>query len=152
MLRKYIIIGFIILPVISYSQIAAKIDENGKEVILNNDGTWKYAESSKIEFTGNGLWEINFYVDEFGDPTDSGYISNVDIIEGTFSNSATSNSLLYAYFLVSGKGNIAIKLLEYGSSEVNAYSTKYYEVKVKDAQGTVHSLPGRIYQGGERLY
>ena len=142
----------LILPTISYSQIRATIDETGKDIILNSDGTWEYAKVAQTNFQGNGIWEIKYYVDDFGDPTDTGFITNTDLIKGTFSNSATTNSLLYAYFLVNGKGDIAVKLFEYGSSEVNAYSTEYYEVKVKDSNGTVHSLPATIFEGGDRLY
>ena len=142
----------LILPTISYSQIRATIDETGKDIILNSDGTWEYAKVAQTNFQGNGIWEIRYYVDDFGDPTDSGFISNTELIQGTFSNSATTNSSLYVFFLINGKGDVAVKLFEYGSSEVKAYSTEYYEVKVKDSSGIVHSLPATIYQGGDRLY
>tara|TARA_B100001059_G_scaffold23423_1_gene18817 strand:+ start:789 stop:1415 length:627 start_codon:yes stop_codon:yes gene_type:complete len=150
--RIFTLLLIILTNNISYSQIRASIDETGKEVILNSDGTWEYAKVAQTNFEGNGNWEIKYFVDDFGDPTDSGYITNTDLIQGTFSNSATTNSSLNAFFLVSGKGNIAVRLFEYGSNAVNAYSTEYYEVKVKDSYGTVHSLPATLYEGGERLY
>jgi len=152
-MKKLVII--ILLSTISYpaiSQITATIDNSGKEVILNNDGTWKYKTEINKNFDGSGIWEINYFVDDFGDKTDEGYIANKDFIEGVFSNSATTNSNLFGYFIISSKREIAIKLLEYGSSVVKAYSTEYYNVSIKDSEGETYSLRGTMFEGGDRLY
>ena len=95
----------------SYSQIIATVDENGKKVILSKDGTWKYKSQPKNKVTeGTGIWAIKYFVDDFGDPTDEGYIAHDYYIRGTFSNSATNNSNLNVYFLISGPDNIAVRI------------------------------------------
>ena len=46
------------------------------------------------------MWEIRYYVDEFGEKTESGYIANADFISGVFSNTATHNSDLNVWLLI----------------------------------------------------
>ncbi len=97
------------------------------------------------------IWESAFYVDEFNNPTNQAYIRNTDVFVGTFSNSATTNSKLYARILIDAE-DIAIKLWEYGSLEVNAYSTTYYDITLLDDNGNKHYTNGTMYKNGERIY
>ena len=146
----------ILLSILSYVQISAQISattNGGKKVVLNEDGTWVYVEeNNSIDYSEKGNWLVKYFVDDFGDPTSSGYISNNEILKGTFSNSATTNSELLLYFIISDSANVAIKLFEYGRNEVNAYSTNYYSVKVKNSNGEVSTFSGTIYENGDRLY
>ena len=100
------LLTFIILHTMLFSQTKA-MTSDGKEVLLNDDGSWNYAEESvTIDTDDSGIWKVNYYVDDFGDPTDSGYISNLnissisDMTAGTFSNSATTNAKLYIAFII----------------------------------------------------
>jgi ankyrin repeat protein len=91
-------------------------------------------------------WKRKFYVDSFGDPTEEPYITNIGKIEGTFSNTATNNSLLEAYFIIDNSNKIAFKLFEYGrDNPVKSYGNKGYKLLVKDASDTVHELYGNNY-------
>ena len=76
-------------------------------------------------------WEIKYYVDEFGDKTENGYVFRV-IDDGLFSNSATSNSKLSVKFLIE-PNELTIMLLEYGSNYVKGSqkSPDNYEVALK---------------------
>jgi len=145
----YTLVIFLI-PFISFSQISATT-EKGEKVVLKEDGTWQYIDEIKTDVSGSGIWEIKYFVDDFGDPTNKGYIAS-DILSGTFSNSATSNSDLLAYFIISDSSSVAIKLFEYGSNAVKAYSTDYYVIKVKNSFGTTYNMNGVIYKGGDRLH
>lgn len=101
-----------------------------------------------------GMWEVAYYVDEFKLPTDEKYIRNKETIEGTFSNSATTNSQLLVRFLID-KDDLAIMLYEYGRNQVkNAYSSdrQYYNVTMMDTDGTRHTLQGYIFAGGDRIF
>tara|TARA_Y100001935_G_C17130566_1_gene420379 strand:- start:124 stop:747 length:624 start_codon:yes stop_codon:yes gene_type:complete len=151
---KKLILLLVFIPFFSFSQIIATVDENGKKVVLNNDGTWKYetqVDNKLVE--GTGIWSIKYYVDDFGDPTDEGYIAHDYYIKGTFSNSATTNSNLNVYFLISGADDIAVQLYEYaGNSPVKAYSTDEYKILIKDSKGLKHSMIGKMYEGGNRIY
>ena len=98
-----------------------------------------------------GLWHPTFYVDEFSNPTDVAYLRNIDYIEGTFSNSATTNSDLNVRFLIDAD-SIAIKLWEYGRYEVKAYSTTDYSITFLDDSGKKHYTEGTMYKNGDRIY
>ena len=97
------------------------------------------------------IWETAFYVDEFKNPTNEAYIRNSEVFVGTFSNSATTNSKLYARILIDAE-DIAIKLWEYGSIEVNAYSTTYYDITILDDTGNKHYTNGTMHENSERIY
>ena len=155
-MKKLVIILFIIIPTFSYGQIIATVDETNKKVILNNDGTWKYQgqiENNDIE--GTGIWTIRYFVDDFGDPTDEGYIGTEYFrdVKGTFSNSATNNSELNVFIMMSSLRNIGVKLYEYKSNNpVKAFSNDSYSINVKDSKGVKHSLTGMMYEGGDRVF
>lgn len=99
-----------------------------------------------------GMWSVKFYVDEFGNPTSKGYITNKYWIKGKFSNSATTNASLNVAFLID-KSDIAIKLYEYaGNNAVKAYSTTEYTVTMQDKNGKKYSFKATEYKNGDRLY
>tara|TARA_B100000767_G_C19549535_1_gene444350 strand:+ start:78 stop:704 length:627 start_codon:yes stop_codon:yes gene_type:complete len=135
----------------SYSQISATTS-SGENVVLKSDGTWEYVTKKTISTEGLGNWEVKYFVDDFGDPTSQGYITNKKNLEGQFSNSAATNAKLVAYFIAIDSSSIALKLFEYGSSVVKAYSTDNYSVRIKDDNGETYSLNGNIYKGGDRLF
>lgn len=100
-----------------------------------------------------GLWEINYYVDEFQRPTDKAYISNKTRFTGTFSNSATTNSRL-SIRIAAEKDYIAILLYEYGSNLVKNSSSKYvdeYDVTIRTPDGKKTTFSGGINPGGNRI-
>lgn len=151
---KKLALLLLLIPLLTFSQITATVDENGKKVLLNNDGTWQYeSQLQNNAFEGTGIWSIKYFVDEFGDPTDEGYIAHDLYIKGFFSNSATTNSNLNVYFLISGAGDVAVQLFEYaGRSPVKAFTTDNYSIIVKDSKGVKHSMAGKMYEGGNRIF
>ena len=99
-------------------------------------------------------WDLSYYVDEFNKPTDEWYISNVSYINGTFSNSATTNSKLTVLVLVDAN-DTAFIMYEYGSHMVKNSSSRYvddYDIVVLDDSGTKHNMTGTVYCGGDRLF
>jgi len=98
-----------------------------------------------------GTWEIAFYVDEFNNPTNQGYIRNSDIFYGTFSNSATTNSTLYARIMIDAE-DVSIMLWEYGSNVVDAYKTTKYDITILDDRGNKHYTTGTMYKNGDRIF
>jgi hypothetical protein len=80
-----------------------------------------------------GMWRVLYYVDEFGEPTEQGYITNTKTIVGTFSNTATQDSPLNVEFLITNSSRISIQLYEYaGNNPVKSYSHDSYTVLVQD--------------------
>ena len=98
-----------------------------------------------------GIWEITYYVDEFGQYTNQAYVRNKNYFVGKFSNSATTNSKLYVGVLIDLE-NVAIKLLEYGSYVVKSYSTGYYDITYLDDAGQKYYTTGIMYKNGDRIY
>lgn len=73
-------------------------------------------------------WSVRHYVDDFGDETDSTYIGA--IFNGTFSNTATSNSPLSVIVCYNyGRRSFSFRLLEY--DRVRATYSKYDDIKLK---------------------
>ncbi len=97
-------------------------------------------------------------MDDFDQPTDQWYITTDDYFEGNFSNSATTKSELNVLMAVDNeedKTRIAIFLYEYGRNLVKNSSTEYvdkYDVTMRTADGTDHSMTGTIYCGADRVF
>lgn len=95
-------------------------------------------------------WEIGEYEDEFGQPIGKKYML-IDS-QGTFSNSATTNSDLYAALQID-KDNIGIMLWEYGRNLVKGtFDYEDYDITILDEKGTKHYFTGTIYKSGNRIY
>lgn len=103
--------------------------------------TEKLEKKRKLENVNNlGEWEINRYVDQFGDPTNEKYIELKQTIRGKFSNTATQDSPLNVEFLITNKNNISIMLYEYaGNNPVKGYDDSY-TIHVSDKDGNKYKL------------
>ena len=84
-------------------------------------------------------WEVDYYVDEFGDKTNDAYVRGE--FHGTFSNSATNGSSLtvYVYMDKDKPNRIAFRLLEYDSHKATAISSDKVTLKIKTEIGTTYS-------------
>lgn len=95
-------------------------------------------------------WEVGNYTDEFNQPTGKKYIG-VECY-GTFSNSATTDSELYAYVQID-TNNIGIMLWDYGSQLVKGvFDYENYNITILSESGTKYYYTGTIYEGGTRIY
>jgi len=101
-------------------------------------------EKEKIRLANlnnTGIWRVGKYVDAFGESTAEGYITNRELIKGTFSNTATQNSALNVKFLITNSSDIDIQLYEYaGNNPVKAYSRQGYSVQIQDKDGNRNRL------------
>ena len=73
-----------------------------------------------------GSWSLGYYVDEFNQSTSEGFVSHANYFIGTFSNSATTDSLLLVQVLADAN-DITIFLYEYGSDLVKNSSSYYVD-------------------------
>lgn len=142
-------------PVTVYTYLdAMSLDEL---VSLQNDLESRIEELRRLEESSDpsntGMWELTYYVDEFGLPTDTKYIRNAEYISGTFSNTATNNSDLNVRLLID-EDDVSIMLYEYSRSQVkNSYSKgTEYRVSVLDSSGERHILTGRMYSDRISFY
>lgn len=102
-------------------------------------------EEEKIKNT----WEIRYYVDEFKQPTSNGYVTNKQIFQGTFSNTATTDSMLKASILAD-ECNISIRLWEYGHMAVKSTHNKDYDITILKPDGNKEKFEGLM--NGDRMY
>lgn len=98
----------------------------------------------------NAQWETKYYLDEFDQPTEKTY--EVFLSEGTFSNSATTNSkATYAFF--KNDDSISIKVYEYGRSLASSIENTYEAVKLKTPSGDVVVFKGIFFwKKGQLLF
>lgn len=107
-----------------------------------------------------GIWAVDYSVDDFEQPTDEWYITTNNSVEGNFSNSATTKSRLNAQIAVdkdeeTGGDRVAIFLWEYGRIMVKNSSEQTvdeYNIIMRTADGSDHDLTGTMYCGGDRLF
>lgn len=94
-----------------------------------------------------GMWSVHYFVDNFGDRTKDAYITNTDMISGTFSNSATQDSLLNVQFIFKSQSDLSIQLYEYGGNNPvkdGGYANEY-DVLVKDKDDKRYELRATNY-------
>ena len=97
-----------------------------------------------------GAWELGEFKDEFGQTTGQKYIATT--VDGTFSNSATTNSSLIAVLQITST-EVAIMLWEYSRNLVKcSYSYDEYSITMLDTENKKHYLNGTMYAGGSRIY
>lgn len=86
--------------------------------------------------TGTGAWDVRAYKDEFGEEGSDKYL----LLTGTgvFSNSATTNSKMTAFFCIDKDDDFSFKLVEYDSNVVK--SDDSYDYHIKDSTGEVYDI------------
>lgn len=98
----------------------------------------------------DSAWEKKYYVDEFDQPTDNYYICTV--LDGTFSNSATTNDYMNAVLFIDDNG-LKIRLVEYGSKYVKGYRSdgELYIATVLMPSGEKVKMRCNLAYGSDRL-
>lgn len=121
------------------------LDLYSQELSGNSNDSYIGSEIETEESKAENPWIIRNYVDDFNRPTDDQYITNEYYINGTFSNSAATDSDLKVLFLID-KDYIRIELYEYGNNAVNnPYSKdKEYSIKALDAKNGEHEVGSYI--------
>lgn len=140
----------------SFSAAASGSQENQDGASSSGEAASSAADPARSdpEPTPAQVWEVQYYVDDFNQPTDDGFVTNKNYFVGQFSNSATTNSQLYVQVLADGT-DVVFFLYEYGSHQVKNSSSNYvdtYSITMRTGDGTDHALTGTLYCGGDRVY
>lgn len=94
----------------------------------------KKEKTRLANLNNTGIWSIAYYVDNFGEKTKNCYVTNTDLINGSFNNSATQDSALDIEFMINSSSDISFQLYEYaGKNPVKASSS--YAVLLQDKDG-----------------
>ena len=126
---------------------------SGASDISENSPQETSSEASDI----SNSWKLEYYVDEFKQPTERWYIRSSKPFWGTFSNSATENSELAVDILVDEEA-ISIVLYEYGNYWVKNQWYDYqieYKVKMRIPGMDDLETTGFMYSrsdGGDRIF
>ena len=110
---------------------------------------------SPLAFADVGYWSKSFYVDDFGDKTNQGFISQT--VKGKFSNSATQNSRLRVKILISNANvmeNVPwFRLYEYdGRNPIKGvYSQNGMSCRIKNQDNIIFRLPITQNQGSDHF-
>jgi hypothetical protein len=128
-----------------FSELLTKIEQ--EQSVKNAQKAAIRKEKIRLANINNtGMWSVEHYVDEFGEPTKQGYISNTNDIQGTFSNTATQSSDLNVTFLITSSSKISFQLYEYAKNNpVKAYSSDSYTVMIQDKDGKRYKLAAENY-------
>lgn len=132
-----------------YQELSKKLNEN---ILLEKKEKEREENEKKrlANLNNTGIWKVKFFVDNFGEATNIGYIINSSKIRGVFSNTATQNSELDVDFVISNSNDISIILYEYaGNNPVKGYLSNEYEILMQDKDGQRFSLEAKNYS--ERL-
>lgn len=119
--------------------LESQIDSLKNELSLYKTKYGELQINQANENEASEIWKIKYYIDSFGDFTDEGYITNSQVISGSFSNSATTNSELGVSFLITDKDNLAIMLYEY-MRNTPVKDDGLYIVTIKDATNNIYKL------------
>lgn len=131
-----VILAFLILALF----LPACLPRNAKEVIAPTTEAPVVTDASTPEPVADmySNWEIDNYVDDFGDKTGSAYLRGT--FRGKYSNSLTSSNDLKVYFYYDGESKLfVIRLLEYGSYKAtfSAFDDVIMKVKIDGAEYTI---------------
>lgn len=96
-----------------------------------------------------GIWEVDYYVDQFGEKTGKIFVTTSKLIWGRFSNTATENSDLLAKIYIDSFDKVSIQLFEYAGDNSVKDSGQQYIVDVKNDQSEYLSM--LAYNNSDRL-
>ena len=113
------------------------------------------AETAETAAEKKSSWSVKYFLDDFGDEDkNEPYVGQEYFSEGTFSNTATAGSKVYASIIVEDH-LVSLFLYEYGRNPVvnnSSYNDDEYEVKFKDADGNVTDCFGISYPKTDRIW
>jgi hypothetical protein len=97
-----------------------------------------------LSLTLSAQWQTGYFVDEFGDSTNESYKSL--IAQGTFSNSATTNSkATYKFVHNENEKTVILKVFEYGRSLARSIDSEFVSVKIKTPSGNVKVIKSVMF-------
>jgi hypothetical protein len=103
-----------------------------------------------------GNWDKGYYVDDFGDKTNSGFVSQT--IQGLFSNSATEGSSLRVRIFINDGDlkfeNPWFRFYEYnGNNPVKGtYSSNTMSCRIKDENDEIFRFEMKQFQGADSMF
>lgn len=114
----------------STKEVDQKISELQSEIdVLQELKKSLNSGSDDHDTSDDSVWEIDNYIDDWGDDTESKYLATV--VDGTFSNSATTGSDLTTCVFFD-KDHFWFRLLEYsGDTTPSIYSSSQIQIMMK---------------------
>ena len=144
------IAALIIGTIMSFSMIVTLV--GGNKSIITNSAVPVAAEESTLKSTTSSAsnWEIDHYIDDFGDETGSAYLRGT--FQGKYSNSLSSDHKLTVYFCYDDEQKaFIIRLLEYNKYKAKFSSLDKINLKVK-LDDKEYTIDLKVADSGSDLY
>lgn len=127
------------------------------EKALEAEGATHTTDSTELSSNDQddkSLWQQKFYVDEFDEVTDESYLTCIDKLTGTFSNSAATDRDGLNVHMIVDREYVAFDIYTYNDSLVtNLYDQdKEYGIIMQDGAGSKYEFNGAMLSGGSRVY
>lgn len=121
-------------------EIEPKVQNELKKIEKKRKDSIRLANINKL-----GIWKIGYYVNNFDEPTGERYVETY--VNGTFSNSATTNSDLRVCFIID-KNSIRIQLYEYaGNHPIKGEG--FLKFTIKDSNNKIHTVKSYNNDSGD---
>ena len=128
--------------------------ENVAEPLGPEESSGSVESSEQIADTeAMNLWSVNYYVDNFNQPTEDWFITTQKLFAGTFNNSVATNGALGARLVVD-PDYITITLHSYQdiNPDKNVGFDKTFNITMRTSDGTDHNLSGIFYSQNDRIF
>ncbi len=100
----------------------------------------------KLQADNTGIWTVENFTDQNGNPTDRKFITTREVLSGTYSDVSFDAATFSADFIIVSKSNFALRIFERGNKEPvsgNARTPVKYNIQVVGADGKSYSFAAR---------
>lgn len=116
-----------------------------------NTAGMEAASDSGESFGGSqGIWYVDYYRDDFKQPTDEWYIT-APAFPGTFNFDTTRDAELSVEVRVNCYGEIAFLLYRYGDKLERSVGAELYYITMRTSEGTDYEMTGTLYESDHHL-
>ncbi len=106
----------------------------------------KFLDMQNLQVDNTGIWTVENFTDQNGNPTNRKFITTREMLSGTYSDVSFDAATFVADFIIVSKSNIALKIFERGNKEPvsgNAKTPIRYTIKATGADGKYFSFTAR---------
>lgn len=108
------------------------------------------SDSEEPSGGSQGIWYVDYYRDDFKQPTDEWYIT-APAFPGTFNFDTTRDAKLSVEVRVNCYGEIAFLLYRYGDKLERSVGAELYYITMRTSEGTDYEMTGTLYESDHHL-
>lgn len=108
------------------------------------------SDSGEPSGDSQGIWYVDYYLDDFRQPTDQWYIT-APAFPGTFNFDTTRDAELTVEVRVNCYGEIAFLLYRHGNMLERSVGAELYYITMRTSDGTDYAMTGTLYEDDHHL-